>query len=160
MKNIAIIITSFVLFSCMTTNKVESIRGDLYFQMVDFFNFYNAPDSVIKSFEEQLSNIDMDTINENDKKAYELIKYALDQNILTLPYIRLTTDSDEKIMLYMDTNNYERFDSLRCFDLREQGKKIRIVALAEDISFKDIKAYRLKEIKEFKKIDGQTICRK
>ncbi|WP_143470478.1 hypothetical protein [Labilibaculum filiforme] len=136
------------------------IEGDLYFQMVDFFNFNNAPDSILTKIENQMTNIDLDTIAENDRKVYELIKYAIDQDVLRLPYIRLQTSENEKIMLYMDEDIYERFDSLKCFDLKKEGKKIHISALTNDISYKDIKAYKLIKLKVFEKIDGQTECRK
>jgi hypothetical protein len=136
------------------------IEGDLYFQMVDFFNFYGASDSMITSIENQVSSIDFDTISDNEKKAYELIKYAIDQDLLTKPYVRIKTTNGENIMLYMESKNYQQFDSLRCFKLRQEGMKIHIIAETKDISYQDIKAYKLHKLIVYKKIQGETICRK
>lgn len=137
-----------------------SIEGDLYFQMVDFFNFNNAPDSLMTMIENEVEKIDFDTLSDNDRKSYELIKYAIDKEVFRIPFIRLQTVDNEKIMLYMDRDSYVQFDSLKCFDLKNEHKKIYVSALAKDISYQDIKAYRLIKFKTVEKIDGQTDCRK
>ncbi len=148
-----------VLTSCSTSKNVL-IEGDMYFQMVDFFNLNNAPDSLISKIENKVKQTNIDTLTSIDKKGYEMIQYAIKINILRKPYIRLETKEGNILMLYMDKDKYLQFDSLKCFDLRYEGKKIHIIAKAQDITFKDIKAYRLIRFKKINKINGDTRCRK
>ncbi len=128
--------------------------------MVDFYNFNNVADSIFEKLENQVINMDFDTIPEKERESFELIRYAIDQEVFRLPYIRVQLTNNENIMLYMDRESYKRFDTIKCFNLKKEGKKIHLSGIVKDISFKDIIAYKLVTLKQFDKIEGETECRK
>ena len=160
MIKILLIITSLVLLTSCMSHKYTTIEGDLYFQLIDLLKVYDAPDSIITRIETEFPKINIDTIPQNDRKFYDLVKYGIDNKLLRTPYIWLETKKGKKLMLFMDKDKFQQFDSLRCFDLREHKKKIHILAKAQNISYQDLTAFKVIELIKVGKIDGETMYKK
>ena len=148
------------LFLCPSSSpgKYQTVEGELYFQAVDFFRIFNAPDSVLNRIEEYTLGVNPDTLDNQQRASYDLIKYAVDHNLLRKPYIRIKTGRNEQALLFMSREAFRRFEDLNCADLRRQQQKMRITARVEDVSYMNIRAYNTVELLQIEKTDGETAC--
>lgn len=141
-------------------NKPKVIEGNLYFQAMDFFRFFDLPDSEISALELRIQNIDFDTLSNSEKKDFDIWFYAIENNLLRTPYIRLRDNKGKPIMLYMNQSEYNLFEQLKCNELRRDSIQIHVTAEVENISFRKIKAYKLIGSLKTTEIHGITGCGK
>lgn len=148
-----------LLYASCSRGKYETIEGDLYFQSFDFFRIFDAPDSVLSRIEAYALHANPDTIKEKNRASYEMVKHAIDCGLLRKPYIRIRMNRNEEVMLFMSRKDFRQFAGLKCGDLKKQ-QKIRITARAENVSYREIRAYNTIELLQVERTGGETICRK
>ncbi len=76
------------------------------------------------------------------------------------PFIRLVSENNEKMILFMDSNDYAHFEQLNCNMLRSENKKIHVIAKVEKIADKKNNSYKVIKIESIEKLDGETECYK
>jgi len=140
------ILLAIVLTSCQSNKTI--IEGNYIVKKIDFFSVYNMPDSTLTSWEKTVSEVDFDTLNSGDKYYLSLIKRAVEEDVLRKPFIRLENENDEELMLYMPIEEYDAFKNYSYPEVRKRRLKVHVVAKTEDISYMDIKAYKLIRIKD------------
>lgn len=160
MRNIVTILTILALITgCRTGNKM-TVEGDLYFKLVDFPTFFDAPDSVLTKFETSIKTVNKDTLTEQDKKIYNLLQFMSDKELLRKPFIRLRQDNGEIIMLFLNAIDYGKIKDYNYNDLVQDNKKIRIKAEVSELKYDSLTVYETLKLISIDKIDGKTYWKK
>ncbi|MFM2226343.1 MAG: hypothetical protein RJA07_2545 [Bacteroidota bacterium] len=160
MKNILTILAILALMSgCQTDNK-KIVEGDLYFKLIDFQGFFDAPDSTLTKIETSINTVNKDTLTERDKKIYALLQFMSDKELLRKPFIRLRQDDGEIIMVFLDTSDYNKIKDYNHNDLIRDNKKIRIKAEVSELKYESLAAYKTLKLISIDKIDGKTYWKK
>ena len=73
MRNFLAIMSILLTISSCQTNNIKTIEGDLYFKLIDFQRFFDAPDSTLTKIEKSFRTVNKDTLNAQDKKVYDLL---------------------------------------------------------------------------------------
>jgi len=144
-----------VIVSCKTQDN-KTIEGDLYFKLIDFQRFFDAPDSVLTKIETSVRNVNKDTLTEQDKKIYELMKYMLDEQLFRKPFIRLRQDDGKVIMLFLDSTDYNKIKDYSHNDLVRENKRIRIKAEVSELKYDTLRAFETINFISAEKMDGKT----
>ncbi|WP_289056219.1 hypothetical protein [Carboxylicivirga marina] len=142
------ILLSIVFSSCMS-KKTVILEGEYYVpRKMDFYAVYEMSESKLNELITYSENVNLDTLSNENRYLVELIRHAVDEEVIRLPFIRIKTTDDEDIMLYMPEQKFETFDSLNFSEIRRNIVKVNVVAKAEDISYKETKAFKLNRFKE------------
>lgn len=160
MKQYLFIALSFAVLTISCGQKHEIVEGDMYYQVIDLLNFFDAPDSVLQKIEDSFSSINPDTLSEKDKKELGILLHAFENQLLRSPYIRVHPDTGKEFMLFMGREAYEQFEIISYNKLVLEEKKIRVNAEVEDVSFKNVKAYKVTGFLNVTKVDGKPMRRK
>ena len=136
------------------------MEGDLYFKLIDFQRFFDAPDSVLITIETSVRTVNKDTLTEKDKKIYELIKFMIDNNLLRKPFVRLRKDNGEVNMVFIDSADYERLKHYNHNDLVRENARIRVKAEVSEIRYDSLTAYEALKVISIDKMDGKTYWKK
>mgnify|MGYP001209464667 CR=1 FL=1 len=151
--------TLVLISGCQTDNK-KTVEGDLYFKLIDFQRFYDAPDSVLTKIETSVKNVNKDTLTEQDKKIYDLLEFMTDKQLLRKPFVRLRQDDGKIVMLFLDKMDYEKIKYYNHNDLVRDNKRIRINAEVSELKYDSLTAYENIKIISVDKIDGKTYWKK
>lgn len=154
------IMTILLTISSCQTNKIKTVEGDLYFKLIDFQRFFDAPDSVLTKIETSLKTVDMDTLTEQDKKNYNLLGFMADKQLLRNPFVRLRLDNGEIVMVFLNKNDYEKIKDYNYSDLVRDNKKIRIKADVSELKYDSFTAYESTKLISIDRIDGKTYWKK
>ncbi len=141
------ILISIALSSCLS-KKTVIVQGEYYIPKFDFYAVYEMSESKLDDLIKYSEDVNLDTLSSENRYLVELIRQAVEKEVIRLPYIRIKTNEDEDIMLYMSEQKFERFDSLKFSEVRRGIVKVNVIAKAEDISYKKTKAYKLTRFKE------------
>lgn len=132
----------------------------MYYQVIDLFRFFDAPDSTITKIEDSLSSIDQDSLTEKEKKDLGVILHAFQSDLLRSPYIRIHPDTGREFMLFMSFDQYKQFAEVTYDELALADKKLRVKAEVEEVSYGKIKAFKVVGMLKAEKVDGETMRRK
>lgn len=154
------IMTILLTISSCQTNNIKPIEGDLYFKLIDFQRFFDAPDSVLTKIETSLKTVDMDTLTEQDKNNYNLFGFMADKQLLRKPFVRLRLDNGEIVMVFLNSNDYEKIKDYNYSDLVRDNKKIRIKADVSELKYDSFTAYESTKLISIDRIDGKTYWKK
>ena len=160
MRTILSILTIFILFTNCQTERKDIIEGDLYFKLVDFPSFFDAPDSTLTKIENDLKTVNKHTLNKQDKKFYDLLQFLSDKKLLRKPFIRLKQDNGEIKMVFLDTIDYKTIKDHNYNDLVNHHKKIRIKAKVSEFKYDTITVFESTKLISINKIDGKTYWKK
>ena len=131
------------------SKKTVILEGEYYVpRKMDFYAVYEMSESKLDELIMYSENVKLDTLSNENRYLVELIRHAVNEEVIRLPYIRIKTIEDEDIMLYMSEQKFETFDSLKFSEIRRNIVKVNVAAKAEDISYKETKAYKLTRFKE------------
>jgi hypothetical protein len=150
-KTIILIFTIFTVFSCKT--KREIINGDLYFQIVDFTNFYGANKEQLEKLDKEVDSIRFSKmISENELELIEYYDKLKKHKLINYPSIRIKSDTIVRL-IYITESEYEKVKDYKWSDLGTRKKKVKmkieVQELDENIYFSD-------KIIDFKEIDGKS----
>jgi len=150
-KTIILIFTIFTVFSCKT--KREIINGDLYFQIVDFTNFYGANKEQLEKLDKEVDSIRFSKmISENELELIEYYDKLKKHKLINYPSIRIKSDTIVRLV-YITESEYEKVKDYKWSDLGTRKKKVKmkieVQELDENIYFSD-------KIIDFKEIDGKS----
>lgn len=145
--------------ACQSDNK-KIIEGDLYFKLIDFQRFYDAPDSILVKIETSVKNVNKDTLTEQDKKIYDLLNFMVDKELLRKPFIRLRQDDGTIRMVFIDSTDYEKIKDYNHNDLVSEDKKVRVRAEVVEIKYDSLTAYETIKLISIDKIEGKTYWNK
>lgn len=154
------IMTILLTISSCQTNKIKTVEGDLYFKLIDFQRFFDAPDSVLTKIETSLKTVDKDTLTDQDKKNYNLFGFMADKQLLRKPFVRLRLDNGEIVMVFLNNNDYEKMRDYNHSDLVRDNKKIRIKANVSELKYDSFTAYESTKLISIDRIDGKTYWKK
>jgi hypothetical protein len=160
MRIFVTILMTLVLISGCQTDKKKTLEGDLYFKLIDFQRFYDAPDSILTKIETSEKNVNKDTLTEQDKKIYALLEFLTDKQLLRKPFVRLRQDDGKIVMLFLDKMDYEKIKDYNHNDLVRDNKRIRINAEVSELKYDSFTAYENIKIISVDKIDGKTYWKK
>lgn len=159
MIRLTIIVMSFIgLMACQSNSRSDSImvEGDMYFKLIDVQRFYDAPDSVLTSIEDYVATVDRDTLNEDELVLLGIFEYMVEKDLLRKPFIRMRLDNGEIRMLFMNEEDYAKFDQYHWADLREQNKKVRVKAKVIELQYDSLTAFNVVELESIEKVEGMT----
>lgn len=160
MKIFLTILTILVLISgCHTDNK-KIVEGDLYFKLIEFQKFFNAPDSTLTKIETSLRTVNKDSLAEQDKKIYDLLQFMSDNKLLRKPFIKLRQDDGKIFMVFLDADDYKKIKDYNHNDLIRDNKKIRLKAEVSELKYDSLIAYEALKLISIDKIDGKTYWQK
>ena len=145
--------------SCQTNNR-KTVEGDLYFKLIDFQSFFDAPDSIFTKIETSIKTVSKDTLTEQDRKIYDLLQFMSDNELLRKPFIRLRQDDGEIVMVFLDTTDYNKIKDYNHNDLVRDNKKIRIRAEVSELKYDSLIAYKTSKLISIDRIDGKTYWKK
>lgn len=160
MRRIISILTIFILFTNCQTDRKDTIEGDLYFKLVEFPSFFDAPDSTLTKIENDLKTVNNHTLNKQDKKIYDYLQFLSDKKLLRKPFIRLRQDNGEIKMVFLDTLDYKKIKEYNYNDLENHNKKIRIKAKVSELKYDTITLFESTKLISINKIDGKTYWKK
>lgn len=124
--------------------------------MIDFNKIFDQPDSIISMIENGY-----DTLYSKDSN--QLINFVVNNHLIHKPFIRLMSNDELKIVLFMKSDDYEQFDSLKCFRLKNENKKIHVKALGYNIPYTNDTTFNMYELSRFVSVTyevGNTECKK
>ena len=156
---LTILIVSVSIIGCQTNSK-ETVEGDLYFKLIDFQRFFDAPDSILTKIETGIKTVNRDTLSEQDIKIYDLLQFVSDNNLLRKPFIRLRQDNGNIIMVFLDTSDYNKVKDYTHNDLVRDNKKIRIKAEVSELKYDSLTAFETIKRISIDKIEGKTYWKK
>lgn len=160
MRNFLAIMTILLTISSCQRNNIKTVEGDLYFKLIEFQRFFDAPDSVLTKIETSLKTVDKDTLTEQDKKNYNLLLFMADKQLLRKPFVRLRLDNGEIVMVFLNSNDYEKIKDYNYSDLVRDNKKIRIKADVSELKYDSFTAYESTKLISIDRIDGKTYWKK
>jgi len=160
MRHFFTILTILVLCTACQSDNKKIIEGDLYFKLIDFQRFYDGPDSILVKIETSVRNVSKDTLTEQDKKIYDLLKFMVDKRLLRKPFIRLRQDDGTIEMVFIDSTDYKQIKEYNHNDLVSEDKKIRVRAEVIEIKYDSLTAYKTIKLISIDKIDGKTYWNK
>jgi hypothetical protein len=150
------ILTVLVLLVSCKTDNTRTVEGDLYFKLIDFERFFDAPDSVLTKIESSVRTVNKDTLKGQDKKIYDLLQYMIDNNLLRKPFIRLRFDNSDIKIVFLDSSNFVKFKKYNWSDLSRENKKVRVKVSVTELKFDTLTAYNSIKLLSVDKIDGKT----
>ena len=150
-KTIILIFTIFTVFSCKT--KREIINGDLYFQIVDFTNFYGANKEQLEKLDKEVDSIRFSKmISENELELIEYYDKLKKHKLINYPSIRIKSDTIVRLV-YITESEYEKVKDYKWSDLGTRKKKVKIKIEVQEL---DENIYFSDKIIDFKEIDGKS----
>lgn len=155
-KSLLAIFTICTLLGSSIVSKKKIVEGNLYFKLVDFPQFFDAPDSILTKLEAGEKFINTDTLKEEDKKVNDLVQFLAYKKLLRRPFIRLRQDDGKIIMVFLDPVDYDKVKNYNHQDLLRDNKKIRIKAEISEIDYDSLTVYKTLKIISVRKLDGKT----
>ena len=150
-----------VLFATPTNGQtLATVEGYRFYKALDLFRVFDAPDSVLTDMENRFSRLNSADLSEKEMEEFGLILHTMENNLLRAPYVHIQTDREEEFMLFMDSLAYQRFEQFTLSELSEKGKKLRVIAEVENVSYRNMTAYKLKGKLTLDMVDGVTHRRK
>lgn len=160
MKSLLTTLIFLAFFSTCQSDNKKIIEGDLYFKIIDLQRFYDAPDSILVRIETSVKNANKDTLTEQDKNIYDLLKFMVDKELLRKPFIRLRKDDGKIIMVFLVSTDYEKIKDYNHNNLIRENKKIRVRAEVSEIKYDSLTVYETIKPISIDKIDGKTYWKK
>lgn len=160
MRSILTILTILLLISGCKTDDKKTIEGDLYFKLIDFQRFFDAPDSTLAKIETSIRTVNKDTLNAQDKKIYDLLQFMSDKKLLRKPFVRLRQDNGEISMVFLDSIDYTKVKDYNHNDLVSDNKRIRVKAEVNELKYDSLTAYEIVKLISVDKLDGKTYWKK
>jgi hypothetical protein len=145
-----------LLFGCNNHPKTDTLTGDLYFDFFRVGNFYNMPDSVINRIENNFDTLTWETTSEEDRRLWTLYKKLKDEKLLFAPFIKLLTEKDSVVTLYLDTLDYNEIKIYKLKRLQDEQKKVRIEAKVKEI---DQGLFYCTDLVNIYLVDGATLMK-
>ena len=155
MKKIILIISIALLISC--NSKTETIKGDLYFKLVNTTSPKGMSDQEIEQLKQTLNNFKTDTISDvREKELFNYFKKLDEQQLLGLPYIMIKQGNGETKHIILSKKEYEKIKNFSLDYLQTNHKK---VTLELESTIKDSILYS-DNIISIEESDGETFSSK
>jgi hypothetical protein len=126
MRSILFLLFSILLFNCKHS---ESIKGDLYFKLIDLTSPSGLTDEKALVIEKTIDSMVSD---ENNKEFVDYYKKVIKHNLLKNPYLQLDTENGIK-KVYLNFNEYNKIKHFKLSDLQEKSKKVTIELIAKEL---------------------------
>lgn len=111
------------------------------------------PDSVVNQFEKTFDTLTIETASEEEGRLLTQYKKLKEKKLLFVPFIKLLTDKDSVVTLYLDTLDYNEIKKYKRQRLQDDQKKIRIEAKVKEI---DRGLFYCIDLTKVEMIDGET----
>lgn len=151
MKKIILIFSITFLISC--NSKKETIKGDLYFKLVNIISSEGMSDQEVEQLKQTLHNLENDT---EEKELFTYFKKLDDQKLLGLPHIMLKESDGEPKQIFISKKEYEKIKKFTFDYLKTNHKK---VTLELELKSRDGIFYS-DNIIDIKESDGETLSSK
>lgn len=150
-RKLYLILLSVILFtSCHQTNK--TIKGELFFKIIDFSPATGMKKDDIKKMERIIETIDKVGNSKNDKLFVNYFNTLKKHNLLHSPFIKIKTDTIIR-KVFITHQEYQKISAYTLNDLQQQNKKVEIELVVKELE-KDL--FFSDEIINIKKVDGKT----
>ena len=160
MKQRFFILTILICFISCQTEKTKTIEGDLYFKLIKFPSFHEAPDSLVQKIETDIENVNEDTIDNQNMKINDYLKFLSKERLLRNPYLQLRKDNGEIVTVYLEKISYDKLKNYDYNKLISENKKVRLKAEVTELKFDTLKIYKAINVISVEKIDGKTYWNK
>lgn len=160
MKTVLKILAILLLISSCKTDTQKTVEGDLYFKLIDFQRFFDAPDSTLTKIETSIKTVNKDTLNAQDKKIYDLLQFMSDKKLLRKPFLRLRQDNGEIALVFIDSIEYTKFKDYNHNDLVRDNKRVRVKVEVKELKYDSLTAYETIKLISVDKLDGKTYWKK
>ena len=156
MKKITLVLIGLFLFS--SCSKTETFKGDLYFKLIEFGNFYKLPEDKLVALENQIDSVNNKTkkISKEDEIIFNTLIKIKKNNLLRNPRILLKYNDTIK-SIYLNKKQFEKLDKYTLDYLRKNHKKVEIELNIKEI---DSGIYTSDKILSIKEVDGETSWKK
>ena len=145
MKNLIYLTIVCLFLSC--NSKQKTIKGDLFFKLVNISSPSGMSAEEISEIENRLKNVE-----ENNNELIAYYRILKSNNVLGNPYLLLKVNNDVQT-IFLSKSEYEKIKLYTLDDLRKRNKKIeielKIKKIDNDIFFSD-------EIISVKECEGET----
>lgn len=145
-----------LIAACDSKPKTDTLTGYLYFDFFRVGNFYSMPDSVVKQFEYNFDTLTIETASEEDRRLLTQYKKLKEEKLLFVPFIKLLTEKDSVVTLYMDTLDYNGIKQYKRQRLQDDHKKVRIEAKVKEI---EQGLFYCTDLKKVELVDGVTFMK-
>jgi hypothetical protein len=148
------LVMAFVIASATANaQRSEIVKGDLYFALIDFGQFFDIPDSTMRKWEKEMSTYD----SLDQRYPLTLLYLELVENGLSkTPYIWIVDEQDSIKRIFIDDLDYKELTRFNCWDLIEEGRKVEVTVKVKVL---DLKPYPITEAIEplaYKIVEGKT----
>jgi len=143
-----------LMVACDSKPKTDTLTGDLYFDFFRVGNFYKMSDSVVRQFENNFDTLTIETASEEDKRLLTQYKKLKEEKLLFVPFIKLLTEKDSVVTLYLDTLDYNEIKKYKRQRLQDDQKKVRIEAKVKEI---DRGFFYCTDLTQVELVDGVTL---
>jgi hypothetical protein len=160
MRKIVALLTICILIGGCKADSKKTIEGDLYFKLIDFVGFADAPDSALVQLEARIKTENKDSLTEEDKKLYDLLQLMQGKELLRKPFIRLRQNDGKIIMVFLDTADYNKIKAYKYTDLVRDNEKVSIKAEVAEIKSGAFAAYEALKPISIENMAGKTYWEK
>lgn len=156
MKNIVILIFSLFVFSC--NEKEQTLKGDLYFKLIEMPNYYGLSKEKKENFDKTLDSLRTNPeLRDEDKDILFYYDRLKDANLLKSPSIKIIDDKEKITTVFLSEKEFAKLNKYSLDYLRTNHKKVAL-----EISTKLIGDgfYYSDNIVSIKETEGETPIKK
>lgn len=125
MKKIILLYSLALLISC--NSKTETVKGDLYFKLVNLTSPTGMSEQEIAQFKETLNNFKIEINTQvKEKELFTYLKKLEEQKLLGLPYIMVKEENGEIKQIYLTIKEFEKIKPFTLDYLQTNHKKITL----------------------------------
>ncbi|MCW3787590.1 hypothetical protein [Plebeiibacterium sediminum] len=128
MKAFLLIVIILLNIGCKPIKEAQIIEGDLCYEWIKLGNFYGQPDSLLTNFYIWKDSIGYEGMMKEDSLSAYYLKLLEDNDLLVCPYVYIITDKRRRVLLYMNSAEYESLNHFTYKELIANHQKVRIVA--------------------------------
>ncbi len=151
MKKILLALVLIIVYSC---SQKETVKGELFFDLLDFGSFYGMEDEQIKKYDKYLDSVQNSPgVEEYQKDFYDFISRVKKNDLIDRPYVFLRLPSDSVLRIYLSDREYEKVSQYSYWELQRMSEKVEILL---EIEKKDEGLYYSDRIIEVNEVEVKT----
>ena len=150
MKKILLALVLFIVHSC---SQKETVKGELFFDLMDFGSFYGMEDKQIIKYDKYLDSVQNSPEAEQyEKDFYDFISRLKKTDLIDRPYVFLRIPSDSVLRIYLSDREFEKVSQYSYWELQRMSEKVEILL---EVEKKDEGLYYSDHIIEVNEVEGK-----
>lgn len=152
------IILLFILFGWTNAKSqdIEIVKGDLYFAVIDFMRYFDAPDSILQRNYVSTKARLQQSIEDGKPSIEKYFCEIFEKGIIKNPYI-LIIDPDNSIkQIMVSKSDFEKLTIFKCWELIDSKEKVEIEVKIKKLEMKTYPIYQAVNQLTYKLAPGIT----